>query len=290
VTAEITTIILTLNEEQNIECTLKSARGISKETFVVDSGSEDQTKAIAERNGARVFTHTFQTHAKQWNWALQKLPIQTDWVLAIDADQSLSEPLQQSIRAMLEKNPEGIDGYYLTRRYIFCGKWIRFGGYYPKHLLKLFRHGMATTDERELLDFRFYVASNQLGFLKGDLIEENHKDDDLSVWRYKHRQFAARQATEELQYRQGSGVGWKIQIHPFGSPDQRTLWWKHIWYHLPRYVRPFLYFFYRYFLRLGFLDGRMGFVFHGLQAFWYRFLVDYKIGKLKSESRGKTRQ
>lgn len=280
--SKLSTIVLTYNEEKNIEICLKSLKPLAKEIFIVDSGSTDQTLQIAGRYTGRIYPHPFETHAKQWNWAFQNLPISSEWILALDADQRLSPELREEIRKVLKSPPPGIDGFYLCRRQIFRGQWIRHGGYYPKYLLKLFHRNKARSDENELLDFRFYVPGKTLK-LRSDLIEDNRKDDNLSVWRGKHERFAKLQAQEEFSRRRNRST-WKIRPTPFGTPDQRTLWLKNIWYHLPLYGRPFLYFFYRYFLRFGFLDGKEGFIFHFFQGFWYRMMIDIRLNELRQKT------
>ena len=203
----------------------------------------------------------------------------------LDADQRATPSLAAEIQGLLSaptSTLEGVNGLYINRRQVFRGKWIRYGGYYPKYMLKLFRYGMARTDENELLDFRFYVTG-QTRQLRSDLIEENRKEDDIAFWIRKHLRFAALQSREEISRRR-LPVSWTTQPSPFGTPDQRVLWRKKQWYRMPLYVRPFLYFFYRYVLRLGFLDGKQGFIFHFLQAFWYRLLVDINIEELRREN------
>jgi hypothetical protein len=116
--------------------------------------------------------------------------------------------------------------------------------------------------------------------LKHDLIEENVKEENITFWIDKHNHFASRQAEEEL-YRVANPTSWKANPSLFGSRDQRILWLKIRWYRMPLYLRPFLFFAYRYFLRLGFLDGKKGFIFHFLHGFWYRLLVDIKIEQLR---------
>lgn len=275
----VSAVILTYNEEKNLEDCLKGLVDCASEIFIVDSGSTDRTKELAERYGAKVVSHAFETHARQWNWAFQNLPLSSEWILALDADQRVSPELQEEICSELAGVPDDTDGFYLCRKQIFLGRWIQHGGYYPKYLLKLARRDKIHSDENELLDSRFYVQGKTLK-LRSDLIEDNRKDDDLPVWKEKHERYALLQAQEEF-LRRRNGNTWKIQPTPFGTPDQRTLWHKNIWYHLPLYGRPFLYFFYRYFLRLGFLDGKEGLIFHFFQGFWYRMLVDIRLGCLK---------
>lgn len=281
--SSISVVVLTSNEERNIEDCLQSVSVFAQEVFVIDSGSDDRTLEIARRYTDKIYHHSFETHARQWNWAFQNLPLTSEWILALDADQRVSPELREEIRSALANAPEDVDGFYLCRKQIFRSRWIKHGGYYPKYLLKLARRNKVHSDENELLDFRFYVPGKTLK-LRSDLIEDNRKDDDLGVWKAKHERFAKLQAQEEFSRRR-NGSTWKIRPTPFGTPDQKTLWLKNIWYHLPLYGRPFLYFFYRYFLRLGFLDGKEGLIFHFFQGFWYRFLVDIYLDEMR---RGKS--
>ena len=281
-TTPLTAIILTYNEAENLTPCLESLHGWIREVYVVDSGSTDETADIARRHGARLVVHAFDSHARQWNWALRNLPLATDWVLCLDADQRVTSELQSAIRATFANPstlPSGVEGFYVTRRQIFRGRWIRHGGYYPKYLLKLVRHASAWSDENERLDFRFYVRGGTAK-LRGDLIEDNRNEMDLAFWLTKHVQFARLQAAEEFARRTGT-VEWSVEPALFGTPDQRILWLKARWYRLPLFIRPFLYFLYRYVVRLGFLDGKAGLVFHFLQGFWYRFLVDVMLDELR---------
>lgn len=267
---KFTAIILTYNEEKNIAQCLESVSNVAEHTFVVDSGSTDRTLQIAEEFGAKVFAHPFESHAKQWNWALQNLPISTEWVLAIDADQFLTPELKDEILTLLDASE--YSAFYLKRRQVFRGKWIKHGGYYPKYLLKLFRWKLANSNENDLVDHHF-IVQGPAGKLRCDLVEANKNEDELTIWIAKHQRYSALQAAEEISKSdQGS-----VHASFWGTPDERVLWMKQIWRALPLYIRPAIYFFYRYFLRLGFLDGVEGFVFHCYQAFWYRTLVDMNI-------------
>jgi glycosyltransferase involved in cell wall biosynthesis len=279
-------IILAYNEEANLPACLASLEVLAPEIFVVDSGSGDQTRAIAVRCGATVIEHAFETHAKQWKWALENTPISTEWILALDADQRLTAKLTQEISDVLResaKGQRGVDGFYIKRRQVFRGRWIRHGGYYPKYLLKLFRYGKVLIDERELVDHHFYVGG-PVAKLRYDLIEENQKENDISFWIEKHVRYASLLARQEFEGQNGKR-GNLIEPSMRGNLDQRTLWLKRFWSRLPLYVRSFLYFIYRYVFRLGFLDGKEGFVFHFLHAFWFRVLVDIKLEEMRWKGR-----
>jgi glycosyltransferase involved in cell wall biosynthesis len=281
VTHPLAVVVLTYNEELNLPACLASMDGLPCERFVVDSESTDRTVAIAQRAQAQVLVHAFQSHAKQWRWALQNLPCTPEWVLGLDADQRLTSQLRDELASLFEdqgRQLRGIDGCYVKRRQVFRGRWIKHGGYYPKYLLKLFRPDSVYLDDDDLIDHHFYVQGKVIK-LYGDLIEANAKEDDIGFWISKHNQYASLHAREEIAYRAGRR---SVPIRPslLGTPDQRTLQLKLWWYRLPLYVRPFLYFFYRYLLRRGFLDGKEGLIFHTLQGFWYRLLVDVNVDQL----------
>ena len=273
-TLSITAIIPTLNEELNLEECLRSIQWCEK-ILVVDSGSTDGTRRIAEKHGASIVEHPFENHTAQWSWALASLPITTEWVLGLDADQRVSDALIGSIRNAFRQGDPACDGFYLCRRQIFRGQWIRHGGYYPKYLLKLFRRSRVILDPEDIAEHHFHVRGSSRK-LAGDLIEDNRNEMDLSAWCEKHVQYAKRVALEETRRRAGKRQ-WAIRANPWGSPDQRSVGAKQLWDHLPLYTRCYLYFLYRYFLQLGFLDGPEGRRFHLLQGFWYRLLIDAYI-------------
>jgi hypothetical protein len=186
--------------------------------------------------------------------------------------------LAKEIRELEASGLEGVDGLYIKRQQWFRDRWIRYGGYYPKYLLKLFRRSKVVIDIGDVVDHHFYIAGH-VKKLRHDLVESNKKEDDISFWIQKHNWYATLLAREELRWRTAP-QGYVIEPRLLGTPDQRSLALKRIWRRMPLYVRPFLYFFYRYFLRLGFLDGKQGAVFHFLQAFWFRLLVDVKIDEM----------
>jgi glycosyltransferase involved in cell wall biosynthesis len=277
-TAPVAVIVLAHNEEQNLEACLASVDGWVEQLFVVDSGSTDATLEIARRFGATVLTHEFESHARQWQWALEHADPSSLWVLGLDADQRVSPGLRDAMITTLGQTPAAPAGYFLNRRQIFRGRWIRHGGYYPKYLLKLFRRGAATVDAGDLVDHHFRVHGSTAR-LPGDLIEDNRNEADIAAWIAKHNRYARQQALQEhREVARGDGAG---PASAFGDPDARVRWQKRIWRRLPLFVRPALYFVYRYVLRLGFLDGREGFIFHFLQGFWYRLLVDINLLELR---------
>ena len=283
----VSCFLITRNEADRVSRSIRAVHDLVDEIIVVDSGSTDRTVAIAESAGAKILHHDFTTHARQWRWALDHTTPRYDWILGLDADQRVTPELRAEIAAWFNSQSQmrrakyKIDrchGFYLKRRQIFRGKWIRHGGYYPKYLLKLFHRECVTIDIDELIDHHFYVTG-PVAKLHNDIVEENAKENDISFWIAKHNHYATLLAREELRQRQRARP-LAIPATPFGSPDQRILWIKQLWSKLPLYVRPLVYFFYRYFVRLGFLDGKQGFIFHFLHGFWFRLVIDIKIDEM----------
>lgn len=277
----LTVIVPTLNEQRNLPACLASVAGWAAEVFVVDSGSADETVALARRAGATVVPHPFESFPAQWNWALQTLPIRTPWVLALDADQRVSPPLRDAIAATLPAAPPAVEGYYVMRRLIFRGRPLRWGGC-TRPMLKLFRAGRARCDEQEAPDMHFYVAG-PTGRLPGMLLEDNRAEEDFACWVGKQRRYARMMAAMEVRRRQAPA---RPALRPalWGAPDQRILWQKQWWARLPRYVRPGLYFLYRYVGLGGLLDGWPGLLYHSVQGFWLRWQVDLEVGRLRRQA------
>ncbi|MFN7918886.1 MAG: glycosyltransferase family 2 protein [Bryobacteraceae bacterium] len=277
----LSVVVLTFNEEANLARCLASMVNLGAPLFVVDSGSTDNTRAIARSFGALVVEHPFRTHAEQWRWALDNVPLTTNWVLALDADQALTAELEDELRSL--QPAAGVSGYFLNRRQVFRGRWIKHGAYYPKYLLKLFDRSKVCFDENDLVDHHFYVTG-ETRCLRNDLVEANSKEDDISFWIQKHDRYAALLAEEELRRRKCTAPS-PVRARLFGNPDERSSLLKTWWRRMPPYVRPPLYFVYRYFIRFGWLDGRQGFVFHFMQAFWFRLMVDLKLEELLAADR-----
>lgn len=283
-TVPLTVLLTTRNEEVNIERSLQSVHGFADQVFVIDSESEDRTVEIARRYTDEVLNLPYE-HGRiiPWifQWGLDNLPIRNEWILILEADQALTPELRAEMAALLARTNLREDGFYIRRRQIFRGKPIRFGGYGSKRLLKLFRKGRGELDPVEQ-DTRVYVRG-PVGKLRAPLEEDNRKEDAILFYLQKHLRYAEAFAREEVERRRG--LPWRITPRLFGTPDERVLWLKTRWYRMPLYVRPFLYFAYRYFFLLGILDGRNGFVFHFLQAFWFRLIVDVRLEELLREEK-----
>jgi glycosyltransferase involved in cell wall biosynthesis len=271
----ISAIVLSYNEETNLPDCLASLRGVADEVFVVDSGSTDATIAIAERHGARIFSHPFENYAAQRNWAIDNLPLEGEWVLHLDADERLTRDLGLEMLRMLPVAAAELDGFRLRKRSIFMGRWIRHGGHYPSFHLRVIRRGKGRCEER-LYDQHFVVKGRSAA-LENDYIDVISSDPD--VWTLRHLRWASLEAAE---VESASSPVSRVRADWAGNPIERRRWLREKAYlRGPLFFRAFAYFLYRYVLRLGFLDGREGLIFHFLQGCWFRFFVDLKIDSMR---------
>ena len=279
----ISVLILSLNEEKHIARCISSVQSFASNVFVVDSYSSDRTVEIAESLGAKVFRNHWINYATQFNWGLDNLPIGTEWVMRMDADEYVLPALAERIRTVLPDAAADISGFYVSRRVHFMGQWIRRGGYYPVHLLRLWRRGIGRCEER-WMDEHIYLIEGRTQHLGADVVDDNL--NNLSWWTIKHNGYATREAVDMLnmRYAFANYVGIKSSDHRF--QESRKRWLKErVYARLPLGIRPLLYFLFRYIFRLGFLDGYRGLIFHVLQGFWYRFLVDAKIYEMEQHMR-----
>jgi glycosyltransferase involved in cell wall biosynthesis len=278
--ATLAVIILTYNEEANIAQALDSVAGWANEIFILDSLSTDRTLEIARQYGCHIAQNKFENYAKQRNHALDHLPIKSEWVLFLDADEWLPDALKQEISALIATSPEA-NGFYINRRMIWMGRWIR-RGYYPTWILRLFRYGKGRCEDRAVNEH--LIVEGTTGQLRNDFIHEDRKS--VTDWIVKHNGYATREALELLNTRSASGYQ-EIDTHLFGTQASRKRWLRYkVWNHLPPLIRPFFYFFYRYVFRGGLLDGKEAFIYHFLQGLWYRLLIDIKYLELKARQVG----
>lgn len=273
-------IILTYNEELHLPRLLSSINSLNAPIYVLDSGSTDSSLEICKTYNVTVKTNPFKNHPQQWHVALSYFSIITPWIIALDADQIVTPELLEKLKSFRDEDYKDINGIYFNRKNFFKGKWLRYGGYYPKYLLKMFRNGIGYSDLNENMDHRFIVPGKNIVWKKGHIIEENLKENQISFWIQKHNRYSDLVAEEEIQ-RRNKQRQQTIIPNFFGTPDQRIAFLKKLWWRMPLFGRPFIYFFYRYFIQLGVLDGKQGLIFHFLQGFWFRFVVDIKIMELK---------
>jgi glycosyltransferase involved in cell wall biosynthesis len=276
----LSVVLLTKNEEANLPATLASLQELNAEVFVVDSYSTDRTVAIAQQAGCKVFEHPFENQAQQLNWALQNLPITTPWVMRLDADERLTPELVEEFKRVLPQTPEDITGYQIKRRVFFMGRWIRHGGYYPTWLLRIWRTGLGSCEQRNM-DEHIVLARGKIANFQHDIIDENQKG--LSFWTDKHNRYAEREVKDLLSTILDENDD-LLRANQLSQASRRRWIKSNLYARSPLFFRAFLYFLMRYTIGLGFLDGLEGLIFHFLQGFWYRFLVDAKIYELQKKN------
>lgn len=272
---DLTVIILTKNEENNLEKCILSLRNIAKRVVIVDSFSTDGTVELAKRLGADVYQNPWVDHATQINWALQNVDLDTTWAMRLDADEELPPELVQEMEQKLPQLGPQVCGVELRRRIYFMGRWIRHGGVYPTILLRIFRVGHCIC-EQKVMDEHLVLTDGETVRFSHDLIDHNNKP--LVWWIGKHNWYSDLEMNDYLSQMQELEAGSVVRSRLFGNQAERKRWLKYVvYYHTPLMRRAHWYFIYRYIFRLGFLDGKEGLIFHFLQGYWYRFLVDAKI-------------
>ncbi len=263
-------VILTRNEQENLPYALASVIGWAAEVWVVDSLSTDRTVELAREAGAAVVLHEFAGYAAQRTWALRSLPFRQEWVLFLDADEAVTPALRAELARVLAAPPAGVAGFAVKRRFVFLGRWLRHGGYYPIWILRVVRHRSARCEERGVDEH--LLVDGRIARLEHDLLHEDRRS--LAGWVERHVRYAELAAADVLR-------GWPGEVPPrlrSASQAERARWWyEHVYLRLPLGLRALGYFLYRYVLRGGFLDGREGFIYHALQGFWYRLLIDATI-------------
>lgn len=274
----ISVIILTYNEENNIEKCLKSVCGWTDEVFIVDSFSIDKTLEIAKKYTDKIYQHEFTNYSEQRNWAQKNLPLKNELVFHIDADEWVTEELKKELFKISQKEEfNKYDGFLISRKTIFYGKWIKHGGHFPRYHLRIFKKHKGRCEKREY-DQHFIVEGN-IKKLKNVIV--NDLTQEISEFIKKHLKWAKFEAGAIVTEKEG-------EVTPSfkGNPIQKMRWLReNIYGKMPLFIRPFLYFFYRYFIRLGFLDGVEGLIFHFLQGFWFRFMIDVRIWEMKKSGK-----
>ena len=264
----ITVIILTKNEEKNIEKCINSAKQIASRILVIDSGSDDKTVELAKKLGAEVFYHKWLGHAAQFNWALDNCMINTEWVFRLDADEIITKKLANEIYEELQKEKsKKINAYAIRWNMYFMGRRLKHGGNGKTYIIRLFRYGKGRVEEKAM-DERF-VVEGIVKNLREPFLHYDYKG--LDSWLEKHLKYSL---LELNLYKETNGIVDK-------KVNKRQKQRRGIYYSMPLFLRARLYYWYRYYLQLGFLDGREGKIFIYLQAYWYRYIVDAKIYEME---------
>lgn len=269
--ADVTIIILTKNEEINLPDCLESVKDFANRVVVVDSGSTDRTVEIAREYGAEVFVHTFETHARQFNWGLDNANIATKWTFRLDADERLTPELCTELELLMaEHDADDVNGVTMEAWLYFMGRKIRYGCH-NKRKLMLFKTGVGRSEER-MIDEHTVLSHGVSVYAKNRFIHYDFKD--MTHWVSKMNWYATREMQDYYEFKDGKSS--KIQGHDGVVTAQRKKKFG-LYYRFPLFIRCWLLFVYNYIFRLGFLDGKEGFVYHWMYHRWYRTLVDAKI-------------
>lgn len=272
--ADLTTIILTFDEEKNITNAINSVKNLSKRIVVVDSYSTDKTVEIAESLGAEVIQHPFENQAKQFIYAINNLTINTQWIMRLDADEMISNDAAREIEdiCLINKNTD-INGIVVRFEVNFLGKKLRHGGIYPFRKMIVYKKDKGYMEDRAM-DEHIVLKEGKSIELKHDSYHRDYKD--LNAWIDKHNKYSSREVKDYF-------LNTNLENEKLNKSAKIKRFIKfNIYYKLPLGTRAHLYYLYRYYFKMGFLDGKEGKIFAFMQAYWYRFLVDAKIFEKKN--------
>ncbi|HEY9864997.1 MAG TPA: glycosyltransferase family 2 protein [Candidatus Obscuribacterales bacterium] len=281
----ISVLIPARNEQSNLPACLASVAR-ADEIFVVDSQSSDRSVEIAEDYGAKVVQFYFKGGwPKKKNWSLETLPFKNEWVLIVDCDERITPESWDEIAEVI-KNPD-YTGYYINRRVFFLGTWVRHGGKYPDWNLRLFKHKLGryenlntedvpNTGDNEVHE-HVVMSSGQVGYLKNDMLHEDFRD--LFHWIERHNRYSNWEARVYYNTLMGTDDSKTIGADLFGDSVQRKRFLKKIWVRLP--FKPLLRFIIFYIIRLGFLDGKAGYIYGRLLS-QYEYQIGVKLFELRT--------
>jgi glycosyltransferase involved in cell wall biosynthesis len=264
-----TVIILTFNSGLSLPATLTSLAGLTGDIQIVDSGSIDDTKSIAERFGAHFVTHPFENYGLQRNWAIDNVACKHPWQLHLDADEQLSPRLREEILGLTADG--AIDGYFLPRYLKFMGRILRHN-LAPTWHMRLFRNQHGRCEQRHY--DQHFICQGVTARLHNEMIDDIRMP--LTEWTLRHNRWSDAEV-RELTFGDGAGT---VQPRLRGNIVERKRSLRALYDRSPLFVRAFVLFSLRYFGG-GFLDGKEGLIFCVLQTLWFRFLIDAKLYELE---------
>ena len=275
---DLSVIILTYNEEIHIRRCLENVKQFASKVYVVDCFSIDRTAQIAKELGAEVIEHEWPgNQAEQFNWALDNLPITTEWILRLDADEYLLPGLIEELLEKLPVIPESVSALSLSLSRAFCGKILHHGIVNNIRIIRIFRKGKARYEKR-LMDEHLSVLSGETIDMKNQFVDDNRMPIGLFI--DKHNGYATREAALLLDAEYHL-TNMDSLPQDYGREVEKKRTQKARYARMPLFWRAFGYFVYRYIIKLGFLDGKEGFLWDFLQGWWYRTLMDAKVYEIK---------
>lgn len=279
----VSVLIPAKNEESNLPACLESVAR-ADEVFVVDSQSSDRSIKISTNYGANVVQFYFNGRwPKKKNWSLDNLPFRNEWVLIVDCDERITPELWDEIATVIQD--PNYNGYYLNRRVFFLGQWIRYGGKYPDWNLRLFKHKSGRYENLNTEDIpntgdnevhEHVILDGKVGYLKNDMLHIDFRD--IYHWLERHNRYSNWEARVYYNILTGNDESGTIGANLFGDAVQRKRFLKKIWVKLP--FKPLLRFILFYFIRLGFLDGKAGYIYGRLLS-QYEYQIGVKLYELR---------
>ena len=264
----IATIVLTYNEEKRIAECLNSLSWC-KEIWVVDSYSNDKTIDISKQYTENIVQHPFENFPIQRNWALDNLPIESAWVLFVDADEQVPDDLRDEILNRVGQEP-GIVGYYIARKQYYWGKWIKHGGRWPDYRLILFKKGKGRYRDREVQEWA--EVNGQTALIKSPLVSKQYDSAEklLYVLNYCTTAEAIR------MHRKGEA----LFSTSYQSYSRKNQFLKVLFEKIP--LKPLMTFLWHYIFLQGFRDGRIGFIL-SLNQYLYVLYSYHKLWEIESD-------
>lgn len=268
---DMTAIILTKNEEANIQRCINSISSFVKRIIVVDSFSTDKTIEYARELGAEIYQHEWKHYADQFNWAIDNIPIDTKWIFRFDADEQVTPELAEEIQEKCAIHADDdVTGFMMKYKMFFLGRYLMHGGWYPFLKITIYKVGKGRFEDRAMGE-HIVLSEGRCVDLQNDCIHYDFKD--LTSWIDKHNKYATREVLDRKFITQH-----KTRLeHLDGQPEIAKKLRDSLYYKLPPFLRARLYYWYRFYFKLGFLDGRPGRIWAFMQAYWYRYLIDAKL-------------
>ncbi|MEG1525564.1 MAG: glycosyltransferase family 2 protein [Clostridia bacterium] len=267
---DLTAIILTQNEQTNIEACIRSIEGFASRVVVVDSGSTDNTATLAKALGADVIQHEFTYYAAQFNWGIDNMDIRTRWILRLDADERFTPAVCARCETLLQQHEnDDINGIVMESDFYFLGRLMKHGGS-KKRKIMVFRSGFGRIEDRKR-DAHTILNDGRAIAIQERFLHYDFKD--LTSYINRYNWYSIRELQDYEAYKNGA-------VFDANTDEQLR---RHrrkkftIYYRAPMFLRAWLWFVYQYYFRLGFLDGREGYLYCFFENYWYRFLVDAKI-------------
>jgi glycosyltransferase involved in cell wall biosynthesis len=271
----VSVLILTLNEETNLRDCLTSLAW-SDDIVVFDSFSTDRTCEIASASGARVVQRKFDNWSAHQNWAVSNIEFKHPWVLYMDADERCTPELREEVIAVANGNPAH-SAYRIRRKDFFMGRWLKHAQLYPTWLVRLFRPAKI---RYERLVNPVAVVEGTTGELAAH-IDHYPFSHGVAHWIARHNKYSDMEAIEAVKA--GQQMAFKLSDVMSRDPNVRRRALKEIFFRMP--ARPAVKFIYYYLWRRGFLDGRPGFTYATLQAF-YEYMIECKRRELLRRAEG----